>query len=262
MKKLMLCTLVAASIASTTVNADILGPSEEEIGRIAADYLIKNPEVLVEVSEALKAKEMDKINSSMIEGALKYKNKLLDNNTPYVGNAEGKVAIIQFFDYQCGFCQKLSPVMSELQASNPDVKLVMKETPIFAQRSEVSGYAAQMGLKIFAQGGSEAYGKYHNAIFEKALSGSALTNKGVDRQVEVSGLELSSLPKEDSKAVMENLKLFSELGFQGTPAVVVMPIENPTVENTSVIRGADIEGIKAALVKAQTASEPASAIYN
>ncbi|WP_019616844.1 DsbA family protein [Psychromonas ossibalaenae] len=258
MKKLVLCTALAASMVTTTVHAGMFGPSDEEIGKIATDYLIKNPEVLIEVSNALKAKEMKEMGASMVEKALLHKEQLLNSNTPYLGNADGKVAVIQFFDYQCGYCQRLSPVMSELEISNPDVKFVMKETPIFAQRSEASGYAAQMGEKVFSQGGSEAYEKYHNAVFEKASSGSQLTVADIEKLVEVSGFALSDLPQNDSKAVMENLNLFSELGFQGTPAVVVMPIDNPTAENTSVIRGFDVKSVKAALEKAQAVSEPTS----
>ncbi|MBU2896773.1 thioredoxin domain-containing protein [Vibrio hepatarius] len=230
--------------------SNLLAPSNEQIGKVAADYLIDNPQVLIKASEALQEKQRQQVNQDQIEKVLANKQVLLDDKTPYIGNKNAKVAIIEFFDYQCGYCAKMSQTLQEMLGNITDVKLLLKETPIFAKRSEVSGYAAKMGIKVFSQMGSEAYNKYHHGVFELTQE-KALTRQEIDKMAQSTGLSEMGLPETLTSTIETNLTLFSELGFKGTPALIVIPLNNPSQDTVSVINGYDVQALVNALIKAK-----------
>lgn len=76
---------------------------------------------------------------------------LRDADTPVVGPDNAKVAVIEFFDYQCIYCSRLAPVMEQVMKASPDVRYVFKEWPIFASRWENSEKAAQRGIDAAAK---------------------------------------------------------------------------------------------------------------
>lgn len=74
---------------------------------------------------------------------------LNDVTSPFTGLKTAKVNVIEFFDYQCIYCSKVSPAIEKMQKEFPNVKFIYKETPIFSKRWEASKYAAQIGLDVF-----------------------------------------------------------------------------------------------------------------
>lgn len=90
---------------------------------------------------------------------------LNDKATPSVGPADAKVALVEFFDYQCSVCAQQAPVLESLMHANPLVRYVFKEWSIFGTRWPVSMAAAETGLQIWQQKGADAYLAYHNVVF-------------------------------------------------------------------------------------------------
>ena len=204
--------------------------------------------------ELMVAQESKQVNS-----VLQNATALLSNiQTPTVGPKDAKVAVIEFFDYQCVFCHKVAPIMEKVMDANPNVKYIFKEFPIFGQRWEASQYAAEMGVAAYMLNGAEGYLKYHNAIFAAGVDEGKLTVKDINNVAKKVGMDVTkaeSLIKE--KKVTENIaadmKLgFDKLGIQGTPAIIVMPLTGATTANTTVIPGfAAQSAIQSAIDKAQ-----------
>ena len=221
---------------------------QSQIEKIASQYIINNPEILIRASESLQKQQIEQQQSMMKEMVVKNINKLINNkSTPYIGPDNAQVNVIEFFDYQCGYCAKMSPVLKVLQNENPTVKFIYKETPIFASRWEGSEYAASMGNWVFKQKGSKGYNLYHEGIYSLNKSGGELTTQDVNAVAKKSGVDVSKFKKTDS--INENLQLFSSLGFQGTPALIVMPSRNITKENIYIINGYDPQALTDALKK-------------
>ncbi|MCL9781132.1 thioredoxin domain-containing protein [Vibrio sp. S4M6] len=259
MKKTAIFTALAAvALAGCSAqNSDFSTTQKAQIEKIASQYIIQHPEVLIKATETLKQQQLAAQNNEQVQAVLQHTKQLLDDSTtPYVGPKDAKVNVIEFFDYNCIFCSKISPVVRDLQKANPDVRFIYKETPIFGMRWESSRYGADMGNWIFAQKGSKAYNTFHNAVYESGEVEGKLTNKEVDKAAKLAGVDVSKFKSDNS--FMNNLQLFGELSFRGTPALIVMPTQGANKDNIKIIRGYDPAALKAAIasVKAGTAKAP------
>ena len=105
--------------------------------RIIKEILLNNPEILLEAQNALEAK-MDKIQAERMAVAIKeHAGELFrPAGSPVVGNAKGDVPVIEFFDYNCGYCKKAFPDVAKLMDKDKKVRVILKEFPILAKGSE------------------------------------------------------------------------------------------------------------------------------
>ncbi|MGF1700127.1 thioredoxin domain-containing protein [Photobacterium makurazakiensis] len=246
MIKRTLAALVFASLSTTALAANdttatslFTDAEKQEIGKVAMEYLVNNPEVLIAASNELKAREQARMNQMQVEQAVKLEAALLENETtPFEGSKDAKVAIIKFLDYQCSYCIKASPVVESVLEANSDAKLLVKNFPVLAKRSPLSNTAAQASLEVFKQQGEEGFTAFHHSMMESAQQGNPLTEEvllnlaseaGVDMKIE----DLSAWSDELTKSV----NLAQQLGFSGTPAYVVMPTSGASIDNVTVLGG-------------------------
>lgn len=225
---------------------------QDAIGKIAADYLIKHPEVLVQVSQALQQKQQEEQISQLTVGAVASADALLnDAKTPAVGPKDAKVAIVEFFDYQCIYCYHMSETVEGLIKANPNVRFVFKEFPVFGARWPASILAAEAGQYVYAKKGGEAYLKYHNGLFATGKNEGKLTEQDVEKALKAVDLKLADV-KADAKTlesqIQANMDLGSKMQIQGTPTFVVMPTKGATADSVTVIPGAtDTENLQKAI---------------
>lgn len=228
----------------------------QEVGEIAADYLIKHPQKLVEAGNAL---ENSKATAS-VERLIPYAPALFDTSeTPNIGPDNADVAVIEFFDYQCIFCMRVTPVVETAMDQNKDVKFFFKEFPIFAGTKPVSAMGAATGLYVFHKYGAEGYRKYHNNIMTSAHT-FATTQRtfqlaDFDAVVKKSGFDVAFTGKDKIRfenVISANMQLGEQLGVSGTPGFIIINMKNPTADTTSFIPGAlDISTLQAAIEKAR-----------
>lgn len=198
---------------------------QEEVRQILKDYLLSHPEILIDMSQKLRenmaqkqsvtAKTFIKSNASKI---------LSDSSSPQVGQSTGKVALVEFFDYQCVYCAEMYSTVKKMLQIHPDLKVIFKEYPIFGAASE---YAASAALAAAKQG---KYIEMHNALFDSGYIEGKMSNDKVDAIAKKIGLNLDRL-KKDIKAsdIQDELKavraLAQGLSIQGTPAFIILPAE-------------------------------------
>lgn len=231
---LFLSGLSQAADASPTFTPE----QQAQIGKIAADYLVAHPEVLVQASQTLQAQQEDRQQQTLVANVLKNQQALLnDKDTPTYGPANASVAVIEFFDYQCIYCSKLAPELEKVMKASPNVRFIFKEWPIFAGRWENSGKAALRGLAIWKEKGAQAYMAYHNGIYHTQHNEGALTEEDIAAASNAAGYK----PTKDADyngVLAKNNVLAQQLGLTGTPGLIVMPVKNATAENISVLPGA------------------------
>jgi protein-disulfide isomerase len=193
------------------------GLQKKEIENIIRDYLVSNPEVLVEAQNALEAK-MDKVQSERMAVAIKDNaGELYRSAASPIVNAKGDVPVIEFFDYNCGYCKKAFPEVAQLIDHDKKVRLILKEFPILAKGSEE---ASRVALAAKMQG---KYWEFHRAMLEnqgQANEASAL------RVAEKLGLDMARLKKDMSapevkKEIEATHALANKMGIQGTPHFIV-----------------------------------------
>lgn len=244
------------AISSELPSRAIFTPAQEiRIGEVARDYLLAHPEILAEVSQKLQAQQQEQNVKSMTAAVLQNQAELLnDKGTPSYGPADANVTIVEFFDYQCIYCARLASELKKVAKENPKIRIVFKEWPLLSRRWENSQLAAKTGLQVWKQKGGEAYLKYHDALYATGHTGGKLTAEDITKAARDVNFEVKAAP--DVMNSLEGINaLAQQLGFRGTPAVVVMPSVGATIGNVTVIPGyTDASNLKAAIDKAARGS--------
>ena len=221
MRRLIRLFAICFAVATVGVTAYAAGFNDEqrkEIGSIVREYLLNNPEVLREVSQELEKKEA-------AEDSARQKVALKDNADQIyrssldlvAGNPDGKVTMVEFFDYNCGYCKRAMPDVMRMIEEDKDLRLVMKEFPILGPGSQVAAKAAIASKK---QG---KYWDFHLAMLGHDGHVEADTVMEIAKSV---GLDVEKLKadmeSEEIGAILEaNMSLAQKLGIQGTPAFII-----------------------------------------
>jgi protein-disulfide isomerase len=195
-----------------------LPPDKAALGKTIREYLIANPEVLVEAMQELERKQDGQRDAVAQKGVQENQAELFrDPDSPTGGNPNGDVVIVDFNDYQCPYCKRTHQAMKSVVAADGKVKTIYKDLPILGEASKVAAVAALASVK---QGKHTAF---HNALME--FSGKLDRDKILDIASSV-GIDRAQLEKdmEDPKlkrTIERNLELASALGIRGTPAFVI-----------------------------------------
>ncbi len=191
----------------------------DQLHTIIRDYLVQNPQVLVEASQALQAQQEKQIQSTAISAIEQNKNALFnDAASPTVGNKNAPVILVEFFDYQCGHCRAMAPTLEKLISEDKNLHVIFKELPIFGG---VSDLAAKVALAAAMQ--PEKYYAFHNALL---TSTGPLSKESIMAIAKKSGLNLEKLKKDMDlpaiqKQLHDNVQLAQALRVMGTPTFVV-----------------------------------------
>lgn len=221
----LLSALVALTVFATQPVSSASAQSFDnaqraEIETIMRDYLLANPELMIEVQEALEAKrtaEEDGRRKQVIASAT---DDLLRNiNDPVLGNPAGDVTVVEFFDYNCGFCKRAMADMNAVIAADPNVRFVLKEFPILGEDSQ----AAHMVALAFNRLMPQHYARFHEQLM--TTSGRANERTAIDIAVAL-GADEAALRAEMENPLnissIENTYLLAEaLGITGTPSYVI-----------------------------------------
>jgi protein-disulfide isomerase len=190
---------------------------KKQIESTIHDYLVSHPEVLLEASQALQAKQKNEAQYAAKSAIMKNSEQLFKLDDAFSGNPKGDVTIVEFFDYQCGHCQRMRPILSELSAKNSKLRVIYKELPIFGKRSETASRAALAAAK---QG---KYAEMQTALFKIKKH---LDDALVMSTAESVGLDMAKLKQDmQSKAITDELAnnqaLAGKLNLMGTPAFIL-----------------------------------------
>jgi len=197
-------------------------PQKSEIERIIKDYIISHPEVLqeaiAELDKRQAAAEAEKAKSAVASNAETIFNS---SRQVVLGNAKGDVTLVEFFDYNCGFCKRAMADMQELLKDDPKLKVVLKEFPVLGPGSVE---AAKVAVAVRMQ---DKTGKKYLDFHLKLLGGRGQADKAralaVAKEV---GMDMARLDKDMASdevkvSLEESLKLAETLGLNGTPSYIV-----------------------------------------
>ena len=227
--KLISCSFAAACAVILTVAAAPSANAEEfssgqrsEVERIVREYLIAHPEVIQEAMSELD-KRQTAAQAEKHKAAIKQYSEALFSSPRQVvlGNPNGNVTFVEFFDYNCGYCKRAMDDMLTLLKDDPKLKVVLKEFPVLGPGSIE---AAQVAIAVHMQ---DKTGKKYLEFHQKLLGGRGEANKA--RALAVAkdiGLDMARLDKdlaspEVKAALQESFKLAEALGLNGTPSYVI-----------------------------------------
>ena len=221
---------------------------QDEFERRVRDYLLANPEVILEAMQRLEERRRtaDAGEASVVLGE-RSEEVFYDPASPVGGNPEGDVTLVEFFDYNCPYCRRVAPVMHEAEAADPQLRIVYKEFPILGPGSH---FAAKAALAADRQG---LYIPFHKALME--IDGAADETAVLAIAAEV-GLDLERLEADMqdpaiAEAIERNLQLALALRINGTPSFVV---------GKEIVRGATDLGTLQELIRQARAGEAAAPV--
>lgn len=208
----------APLIPPTAGGAAFTDDQKKALGEIIKDFLLKNPDVMIDVQSALDSKlerdQAEKLKAFMAENA---KSIFRDPESAVAGDPNGDITVVEFFDYNCGFCKRGLPEVQKLLNSDKKVRFVFKELPILSKGSEE---AAKIALAAKRQG---KYWEFHQAMLNQ--KGQANEASGL-KVAESLGLDMAKVKADmagDSvKAELEaERNLAKRMGINGTPHFLV-----------------------------------------
>lgn len=196
----------AAATAAVTGSAPVATTDRAAIEKIVHDYILANPEILPEAMDKLRARDLAKVvkaNRAAIE-------------TPYAGAWEGAadadVTLVQFFDYNCGYCRAALPNIDRLLREDKKLRVVYREFPVLGPTSEV---AARHSLAAARTG---KYAQFHRALY----AAGALDTRTIGAVTKRLGIDPAIASAPEAQAEIDaNLNLARPLNLTGTPSWVV-----------------------------------------
>lgn len=233
MRKFLAGSLAALALASTGLALGAMPARAEaadrtrQLAEAAGRYVTPVPAKKTDISLVIRAR---------------WQEIYEDPNAPVIGNPQGDVTLVMFFDYRCPYCKKVSDVVEQLARTDPSVRVVYKEFPILGRASLV---AARVALAAERQG---KYIEFHRAMMKTR---GRITDDNIMSVARDVGLDMARLKQdladpEIDKMIERNKELAAALHIHGTPAYVV---------NSKVARGTgDLDDFRE-LVAADVASD-------
>jgi protein-disulfide isomerase len=209
---------LSVAIISPVLAADAFNATQRaEMNSAIKQFIIDNPQVLISSVEAYYNKQNKEKQAQ--EGPIKtFPAGLLDYpNNPYAGPKDGKVVIVEFFDYNCGYCKQVANDLQRVIDEEKHVKIIFKDLPILSDTSEV---AARYALASNKQG---KYVPYHMALLhhQGPISEEFLTETAKSVGLDVEKLKKDANTQDVRDMLAKNVELARELGVRGTPFFIV-----------------------------------------
>lgn len=202
---------------SSVQGEEISAPARAEIEKIVREYILQHPDVLMESVQAHRDRErVDAQKKSKGAVAANRRELFDDAGSPTDGAAGAEVTIVQFFDYKCGYCRRVSPTLSTLLEKHRNVRLIYKELPILGPESLVASRAALAAQK---QG---AYKSFHRELMNLGtITPETIEGAGKKLGLDVARLKADMNSTEIQAALVQNQRLANAIGVQSTPSFVI-----------------------------------------
>ena len=215
---------IAFALMTLPAQAQSFSPDQRgEIERIMRDYLLSHPELLQEVLAEMEKRQSVAEAEKHREGVKEHAEIIFSSPRQItLGNPQGDVTVVEFFDYNCGYCKRALDDMTALMKGDSKIKFVLKEFPVLG---EGSTQAAQVAVAVRMQ--DKTGGKKYLEFHQKLLGGRGPADKA--RAVAVAkeiGLDMARLEKDMASeevkiTLQESFKIAEALGLNGTPSYVV-----------------------------------------
>lgn len=214
-------TILAAALGALCLSGPAAAFTEQEkedMGDVIRAYLLENPEVITEAMTVLEARAAAE-EENRRKAAIASSGPVIDQMAAItgIGNANGDITVVEFFDYNCGWCKRsLQPVLDAVNTDG-NTRLVLMEYPVLRESSLTAARAALAAAK---------QGKYRDFHLALMAEKSALTDDSIMTVASNVGLDVTRLKKDmDAPEILKTLtdvrKIAEDLGVTGTPAFLI-----------------------------------------
>ena len=202
--------------------------TNEQVKQLALEAILENPQIIMQAVAILEQRKRERAASGANTVRLQLEQ---DPNSPNLGNPDGDVTVIEFFDYNCPYCRKAGQTVQELLASDANVRVIYREWPILG---EDSVFASRAALAARAQG---KYEEFHWALMngEGRASEASILKLARHLDLDVEKLQADMTSPAVEAHIAQSSALARTLGFTGTPAFIVGDRTAPGMLSTDEI---------------------------
>ncbi|MFY0619978.1 DsbA family protein [Shimia sp.] len=223
---------VLLSLLPFLLLASVSVAHERDLNSRIREYILNNPEVIIEALEVLAAKEQ----KQALRAKLSNHPELFDEPPILgIGHSDAPIRVIEFFDYKCAPCKAVHPYLETLVESHPKVRIEMRHLPILTPGSE---RAARFVLAVKTVAGESVYARVHKELWNLRgpLNSARFASIAKGEELDFSTVERVMESEEISQRIAYNRDLAIALGIAGTPAFVT--------PNSVTVGTVDIEDLK------------------
>lgn len=219
-RKLSALLVAAAIVLPSAAQAKFFsfGLDEAQVKDVVKEYLLNNPEIVKEAMDNYNVRQQELERKKQI-AKLKTNRRALERDpaTPVIGNPDGDITIVEFFDYNCGYCKLMFPKVMEYVENDGNIRWVLKDMPSLGETSHSSALA---GLAAAKQG---KYFEMHQALITHK---GGLTEEDINKYAKEIGLNMKQFEadKKDpefEKQLRTNAALAQKFGFRGIPNFII-----------------------------------------
>lgn len=183
------------------------------------DYLLENPEVLMEAIAVLEERRQGDQFATDAQLVADNAKALFEDGRSWVGgNPEGDITLVEFMDYRCGYCKKAFPEVDDLLRADGKIRFIVKEFPILGPQSVL---ASRFAIAVRNHAGAEAYEEVHNELmtFRADITDESLRalsdRMGLETGVIMAGMDAPGVDAEldDNRALAQILQINGTPGF-------------------------------------------------
>ncbi|HEX2752876.1 MAG TPA: DsbA family protein [Alphaproteobacteria bacterium] len=191
------------------------GMTKEAVQKIVHDYIMENPDVILDAVNKYQQRTMEEKQKAAVETNREYLFR--DERSPVIGNPDGDVTIVEFFDYNCGYCKRVLPTVQDLIKEDKGLKVIFKDVPILGPSSETASkwaLAAQRHNKYF---------EFHQALMNHKgpITDDTLAKIATDLELDPARLKKDAETTDVLLQIERNRSLFTQMGLGGTPAFII-----------------------------------------
>jgi protein-disulfide isomerase len=217
-----LAALLAVAAPPALAQSGALSEAQKKaVQQVVREYLIANPEVIQEAIVELERRQQEAQKTAQASALQSERNTLLHSpRGNLVGNPSGDVTLVEFFDYNCGYCKRALADLRTLMKSDPKLRVVLKDFPVLGPESVE---ASRVSLAVKQQLSGEKLFDYHTRVMETRGRVNGERALAVAKEM---GLDMARLQRdldhaEVRAALQENVALGDKLGLTGTPAFIL-----------------------------------------
>jgi len=200
-------------------NDDVKKCEEERVKEIIKNYLLETPEVIIESIENLQKRKV-KESEAKVSNYIKDNKIDIENgqNFPTIGNKDGDITIVAFYDYACSYCKKGNVSLNELLQNDPQVKILFRPLPILGDASE---YLAKTALAVY-----KINPEKFKAIHDELMKMRNVSKESVEELLSKNDLKVEEVEEiadspEVKNLITQNMQIARNLKIQGVPAYVI-----------------------------------------
>lgn len=213
------CGLTVVALACGSVAASEFNEAQKnEIEVIASEYIASHPEIIMQAMQKLQQEQQNELERSVKEIGEFYRH---DKATPSIGDDQRKHYLIEFFDYNCGYCKVMEPAISYLlKDDHVSLQVVYVNIPVITKTSAMSATVAQALFNL----DKEIFFKFHEALMHDEVDANSLD--AMEQKIGELGMDWDKVLKEmqsrrPQDKLSKDLERSRKLHITGTPYLII-----------------------------------------